>query len=200
MPLFFHKRLSACLFLCALCLSGLFNSCVPPAVREEPEVDEQKFYTMEKKMLVTADSLFGAENYELAKIQYTKIRDEFPQTAAGAMAQYKLGYINIYFDNPFADYRAAQREFKRFLTDYPEDKRIDLIKNWVRLLTVFEDFDREYHKGYSKMQQLDSKEKEILDNFGTLQDAYFRCEAQNDSLQKHIQKLEGIIQYIEKGR
>jgi outer membrane protein assembly factor BamD (BamD/ComL family) len=151
-------------------------------------------------MLVQADSLFRDEQYEIAKIQYTKIRDEFPQSPSGAQAQYNLGYINIYYDNPFADFGAALREFKRFQTDYPNDKRIIMVNNWIRLLTVMKDFDDGYNKSTEQLKTYKEKQRSLLKNFETLQDVYMRYDGTIDSLKAHIKKLEGVIEYLDSTR
>jgi outer membrane protein assembly factor BamD (BamD/ComL family) len=177
----------------------LWVSCAPKtASLTVTSADEpHQFYTLDKKMIVQADSLFREAQYEIARMQYTKIRNEFPQTPSGAQAQYNLGYINIFFDNPFADYNAGLREFKRFQTDYPKDKRITVVNNWIRLLTVLKDFDQGYARNEEQLKALKDKQKGLMKNFGTLQDVYMRYDVTIDSLKSHIKKLEGIIDYLD---
>lgn len=194
------KRGGVHFYLSAFFIIPIIVSCSPKTTFAPQSIRETPIYSQDKKLLVKADSLFKNENYELAIRVYTKIRDEFPQTTSGVIAQYKLGYINIFFGNPFADYRAALREFKRFQNEYPNDKNNELVNNWIRLLTVFEDFEGYYNKGSESMEEWRRKEKEILKNYETLQDAYLRCDAETDSLKRHIQKLEGIIEYIDRAR
>ena len=157
-------------------------------------------YTYQDKVLAEADSLFRVGNYELSKLRYAKVRDDYPKTPSGARAQYSLGYIEVYFDNPFADYNAALREFKRFATMYPNDKRIDMVNNWIRILTILQDFGKSYYGSHSQLKQLKDKRSAIFKNYSTLQDAYLRCDKMADSLKQRIQILEGIIAEIDKIR
>jgi len=157
-------------------------------------------YSYEDKLLAEADSLFRTGNYEYAKLKYTKIRDEYPKKLQGAKAQYSLAYINIYYDNPFADYNAALREFKRFAAMYPTDPRIDMVNNWIRILTILQDFGKNFYGSNSQLRALQDKQSSIFKNYSTIQDAYLRCDKTKDSLIQRIQILEGIIAEIDKIR
>jgi hypothetical protein len=129
-----------------------------------------------------------------------KVRDDFPKSNAGIRAQYSLGYINIYYDNPFADYNAALREFKKFAAKYPADKRAEMVNNWIRILTILQDFGKSYYGSNSKLQRLRNKQSSIFKNYSTLQDAYLRCDRRSDSLSQRIRILEGIIAELDKIR
>ncbi|MBD3392831.1 MAG: outer membrane protein assembly factor BamD [Chitinivibrionales bacterium] len=157
-------------------------------------------YTYKDKLLAEADSLFREGNYEYALRKYAKARDEYPKTAVGARAQYSLGYVNVYYDNPFADYNAALREFKRFAATYPGDKRIDMVNNWIRILTILQDFGKSYYGSNSQLRKLKNRQSSIFKNYSTLQDAYLRCDRLSDSLTQRIRILEGIIAELDKIR
>jgi outer membrane protein assembly factor BamD (BamD/ComL family) len=157
-------------------------------------------FTYEDKLLAEADSLFHIGNYEYAKLKYSKVRDEYPKSDVGARAQYNLGYVNVYYENPFADYNAALREFKRFSATYPNDKRIDMVNNWIRILTILQDFGKNYYGSNSQLARLKNRQSSIFKNYSTLQDAYLRCDKMSDSLSRRIQILEGIIAEIDKIR
>jgi outer membrane protein assembly factor BamD (BamD/ComL family) len=172
---------------CAV-LPVLFARCAPQVA----------VYSYEVKLLGEADSLFQAGNYEGAKVKYAKVRDDHPQTPSGASAQYALGYTNIFFNNPFADYNAALREFKRFASTYPDDKRIDLVNNWIRLLTVLQDFGKNYYGSTHQLENLKNRQSSIFKDYSTLQDAYLRCDRAVDSLSQRIAVLEGIIAELDK--
>jgi len=154
-------------------------------------------YSFEKQLLVQADSLFKAGNYEYAILKYIRIRDEYAKTGTGAKAQFWLGYINIFYDNPFADYNVALREFKRFQAEYPDDARAPRAKNWIRILTVLQDFDKQYHGNNTELIRLEQKQDSIFQNYEALQDAYLRCDSRVDSLRQKVQILQGIIEALD---
>ncbi|MFP4417766.1 MAG: hypothetical protein ACOC4C_00045 [Fibrobacterota bacterium] len=154
-------------------------------------------YSYEKQLLVHADSLFDAGSYEYAKLKYMKIRDEYSNTAIGARAQFHLGYLNVYFDNPFADYAAALREFKLYQSWYPEGERIESANNWIRVLTVLKDFDKQYHGKQNKLDELQIHQDSIHQNYEELQNAFVHCETRNDTLKSRIRTLEGLVQELE---
>jgi outer membrane protein assembly factor BamD (BamD/ComL family) len=157
-------------------------------------------YGFEDKMLAEADSLFRIGNYEYAKTKYSKIRDNNPKSTQAAKAQYSLAYVNIYYDNPFADYNASLREFKRFATMYPTDTRIDMVNNWIRILTILQDFSKNFYGSSSQLRSLQNKQSTIFNDYSTIQDAYLRCDKSKDSLIQRIMILEGIIAEIDKIR
>ncbi len=148
------------------------------------------------RQLSEADSLFNTGNYELAKLKYLKIRDTNKNPSIKATAQYKLGYVNIYYENPFADYEAALREFKRFASLYPNDERIEMVNNWIRLLTAIKNFDTGFQGNISKLKNAQNRQQDIEKNYTTLQDAYLNCEVIKDSLINRIKVLEGVIKKL----
>lgn len=157
-------------------------------------------YSYEKQLLTTADSLFDIGSYEYAKLKYAKIRDEYSNTTTGAKAQFFLGYINVYYENPFADYSAALREFQLYQTWYPDGSRIETVNNWIRILTIMKDFDKQYHGKNNKLEQLKIQQDSIYQNYEELQDALLQCESRNDTLRSRIRILEGLIEEIDQLR
>jgi outer membrane protein assembly factor BamD (BamD/ComL family) len=155
-------------------------------------------YTHDRKLFVTADSLFEAGNYEYAIRLYSQIRDKYTRTPSGAMAQYKLGYAHIYYDNPFADFTAALREFKRFSETYPDDPRIDMVNNWIRILTVLQDFDQDYSGSKRTLDQMRTRGVTIHKQYENLQDAYLACDGELDSLKRVIISLEGKVDALQR--
>lgn len=148
------------------------------------------------RQLTEADSLFRTGNYELAKLKYAKIRDTNRNPAILARAQYHLGYINIYYENPFADYEAALREFKRFATLFPNDERIELTNNWIRILTAMRNFDSGFQGNVDKLKESKWRQNDISRNYSNLQEAYLNCDALKDSLHRRIKILEGVIEKL----
>jgi outer membrane protein assembly factor BamD (BamD/ComL family) len=151
-----------------------------------------------------ADSLFNAGNYEYAKVKYSKICATFPETDAAKTAQYYLGYINVYYDNPFANWEAALREFKTFATLYPQDYRIDEVNSWIRILVVMQSFKKEYQGTISKLdlvklkehKENDSKFKKV--NIDFIIESLKRCDDDRDSLAKKTKDLENVIIDLER--
>lgn len=150
------------------------------------------------RQLTEADSLFRTGNYELAKLKYLKLRETSKNPSIKATAQYHLGYVNIYYENPFADYEAALREFKRFASLYPKDNRNELVNNWIRLLTAMRNFDTHFQGNVYKLKESELKKYDISKNYTTLQDAYLNCEILKDSLMNRIKILEGVIEKLGK--
>lgn len=150
-------------------------------------------YSHFRQQLVHADSLFRTGNYEVAKLEYISIRDKCKEQEIAATAQFRLGYLNIYYDNPFADYEAALREFQRFQSMYPRHEKIEQVQNWIRMLTVLMNFARDYNGNIRELQNLDTQRDDIIKNYTTLQEAYLRCDAVRDSLVNEVKALERLI-------
>ena len=71
-----------------------------------------------------------------------------------------LGLINLYYDNPSANWEIALQEFKKFASLYPDDYRIGEVNSWIRLLVVMQSFKKEYRGTADKLEQL-AKSKEL---------------------------------------
>ena len=150
-------------------------------------------YSHFRQEFIHADSLFRTGNYEIAKMEFTRIRDKCKDQKIAASAQYFLGYINIYYENPFADYEAALREFQRFQSMYPNHEKIELVQNWIRMLTVLKNFSRDYNGSSKVLKDLGKKQKDISKNYSSLQEAYLNCDAIRDSLVNEVKALERLI-------
>ena len=150
-------------------------------------------YSHFRQEFIHADSLFHTGNYEIAKMEFIRIRDKCKDPKIAAMAQYRLGYINIYYENPFADYEAALREFQRFQSMYPNHEKIELVQNWIRMLTVLKNFSRDYNGSSKVLKDLGKKQKNISKHYSTLQEAYLQCDAIRDSLINEVKALERLI-------
>ena len=157
--------------------------------------------TYEQQLLTEADSLFHAGNFEYAKVKYDKIRTLKPSTPAARNAQYYLGYINIYYDNPFANWEAALREFKMFVSLYPEDARVDEVNSWIKLLVVMQSFKKEYlgtsrNLDSLRLQQSDkdrSLSVKSAANVDALTESLRNCNSMKDSLDRKSKDLENFI-------
>jgi hypothetical protein len=171
--------------------SILFVGCAP------------KFINFEQRMLIDADSLFHAGNYEAAKLKYTKLRDTGPQSEPARTAQYNLGYINIYYQNPSSNPEAALREFKLFSALYPEDFRIGEVNSWIRLIVLMQSYKKEYQDTVSKIeQQIKDKDQQLNQarrvNVETVTESLRVCYEGRDSLSRKVKELENVIVDLER--
>jgi outer membrane protein assembly factor BamD (BamD/ComL family) len=180
--------LVAGLLAAAVLAATLTASCASQAVQ----------YTRERKLFVEADSLFEAGNFEYAIRKYSRIRNEYPRTPTGANAQYNLGFIHVYYENPFADYEAALREFRQFAKMYPKDRRIDEVNNWIRILTVLRDFAMHYEGNKEQLLTIKQRHTNTSKEYTNIQDAWLSCDAKVDSLQRRIIVLQGNVEALEK--
>jgi len=166
-----------------------------------------KMLTYEQQLLGEADSLFKAGNYEFAKIRFDKIRTLKPESPAAKIAQYYLGYINVYYDNPFASWEAALREFRLYVTLYPDDARVDEINSWIKLLVVMQSFKKSYIGSTDSINAL-KMEKDLteraaknlvpVDSVITLYELLRKNNHARDSLVRKNKELENFIIDLEK--
>jgi outer membrane protein assembly factor BamD (BamD/ComL family) len=173
-------------------------------------VAADKFSTFERHLLFEADSLFRDGNYELAKIKYMKIRDMKPAPSVAKKAQYYLGFINVYYENPFANWDAALREFKTFAELYPDDFRIDQVNSWIRILVVLQSFKKDYVgtvsrlEDVSKQRQTDSRliqehlQAQTKTALDSLSATLRNCNEYRDSLVRKAHDLENVILDLER--
>lgn len=166
-----------------------------------------KYLTYEQQLLVDADSLFDAGNYEYAKDKFVKIKTLKPTSPAARTAQYYLGYINIYYENPFASWEAALREFKLFVSLYPDDARIDEVNSWIKLLTVMQSFKRDYLGTTDRLEELRLRkmeqlavpaQKQATPAVDPLSESLRNCYHVRDSLNQKSKDLENFIIDLEK--
>lgn len=162
-----------------------------------------KVINFEQRLLNEADSLFRAGNFEAAKLKYTKIRDSGPQSEPAKSAQYNLGYINIFYQNPSANPEAALREFKLFAALYPEDFRISEVNSWIRLIVVMQSYKKEYQDTMNKIeQQIKDKDQQLNQarrvNIETITESMRSCYEGRDSLSRKVKDLENVIVDLER--
>jgi outer membrane protein assembly factor BamD (BamD/ComL family) len=161
--------------------------------------------TYEQQLLGEADSLFRAGNYEYAKVKYDKIRTLKPNSPAARTSQYYLGYINVYYENPFASWEAALREFKLFVSLYPDDSRVDEVNSWIKLLVVMQSFKKDYIGTNEEIEVLKQQKNKLQKtpqkptvNVEALNESLRHCYHVSDSLNKRSKDLENFILDLEK--
>lgn len=168
-----------------------------------------KVLTYEQQLLGEADSLFRAGNYEFAKLRFDKIRTLKPNSPSAKIATYYLGYINVYYDNPFATPEAALREFKTYVSLYPDDARVDEVNSWIKLLVVMQSFEKNYRGSIDslaaiKTQQLLKEQAQAVkknvshDSIAILNDVIRKTYHLRDSLSRKNKELENFILDLEK--
>ncbi len=165
-----------------------------------------KRYSYDQQLFFEADSLFKVGNYEYAKVKFAKIRDAHAETDAARLAQFYLGYINVYYDNPFASWEAALREFKNFVTLYPRDIKTHEAQSWIRILVAMQSFEKEYQGSTYKLEQQKSRESKEKDQqqvqrkllIESNSDQLKKCTDDRDSLSRKTRELENFILDLEK--
>jgi hypothetical protein len=164
-------------------------------------------YTFEKKLLAEADGKCKQKSYAEALKTYSEIVKTFPQTASARTALFKVGFVNIYYDNPLSDWNAALSAFKLFQKYYPDDPRMDEVNTWIRVLVAMESFSSQYGETSAQVKSLLSKSTAFNGNYETLLEAIQKCSSDKDSLDieknalnQKIKELEQTILKIEKAQ
>jgi outer membrane protein assembly factor BamD (BamD/ComL family) len=166
-----------------------------------------KMLTYEQQLLGQADSLFHAGNYEYAKFRFDKIRTLSPGSPAARIAQYYLGYLNVYHENDLGRVDAALREFKQFVTLYPNDERIDEVYSWIKILTALQKNEKEYIGTTDSIASLKAQKTKSdkavkslvpVDSIAALNDVIRKCNHVRDSLSRKNKELENFIVDLEK--
>jgi outer membrane protein assembly factor BamD (BamD/ComL family) len=164
-------------------------------------------YTFDKQLLAEADGKFREKNYPEALAKYGEIVKSFPHSLSARTALYRIGYINIYFDNNQADWAVALKAFKLFQTSYPDDPKINDVNTWIRILISMDSFASQYSETTTRLQKMKNTTIETNENVDQLGDELHRCQAEKDSLNvgknalvQKIKELEATILKIEKAR
>jgi outer membrane protein assembly factor BamD (BamD/ComL family) len=106
-------------------------------------------------LMAKADSLFKNGNFQDAKTTYENIRLIYAPTSPEAQkAHYFIAYIDVFYQNPWADWNSALTEFKSFAAFYPDDPHIDEVRSWIRILTTIKSFEIEYRKTSNQVERL----------------------------------------------
>jgi hypothetical protein len=173
-------------------------------------------YTYDRSLLTVADAKFEKKHYAEALKIYEELAysPDYAQSNSARQALYKIGYLNIYFDNQKADLKAALDAFNTFKLRYPRDKLIGDVTTWIKILVVLKSFEDQYDGITVRMKQLQNKSA-VLQNksavttvsLDTLIDAFQHCSVERDSLNsdkssllKKIADLEQTIVKMEKSR
>jgi hypothetical protein len=149
------------------------------------------------RQLQEADSLFNAGDYVHAKMAYNKVVSSRPGTEAAREAQYRLGYLYLYYNNPFADWEAALREFLEYQAQYPDGRRIEEVNTWISLLHAIQSYQEGYDLTAKQARNLESNRTGQSRKISTLTEALLSCEAVKDSLQKEAEFLSRKVKDLE---
>jgi outer membrane protein assembly factor BamD (BamD/ComL family) len=193
--LYFHRFQRSFRAAAFMLIVALGCSPVPPT------------YTFDKKLLADADGKCKQKSYAEALKTYEEIVKTFPQTTSARIALYKVGFVNIYYDNPLSDWNAALSAFKLFQKNYPDDPRVDEVNTWIRVLVAMESFSSQYGETSARIKSLMNKSTEVSGNYETLLEAIQKCSSDKDSLDNEknalnqkIKELEQTILKIEKAQ
>jgi len=195
------SKIKACLrsipFLCAA-VAFLPGCAGNRAARDTPSYETQTpFYTADKRALVEADSLIQEGNYESALHTYKKISNDHSGSPSGATAQYKVAYLNVHYDNPFADFDVALREFENFRREYPLDRRADRANNWIRILTVLKEYENNYNEKNSTLKIIREQQELAKEEYRVTREKLAGCEIRTDSLERTVEILQGVIKKLD---
>jgi hypothetical protein len=166
-------------------------------------------YTYDRRLLAEADDHFDKKRYPEALKIYQDLASSpaYSQTASAKQALYKIGYINIYYDNPKADPRAALDAFNSFRARYPDDKLIGEVNTLTKILVVLKGFEDQYDETSARIRRLQTKTAMASGSLDTLLESIQRCSTERDSLDmeksallKKISELEQTIVKMEKTR
>jgi hypothetical protein len=166
-------------------------------------------YTYDKRLLAEADTKFENKRYSEALKIYQELvtSPAYSQSPSAKPALYRIGYINIYYDNPKADPKAALDAFTSYKVRYPDDKLIGEINTLSKILVVLKSFEEQYDETTSRMKKLQNKSAVASGSLDTLLESIQRCSSERDSLdieknvlQKKINELEQTIVKMEKSR
>jgi hypothetical protein len=194
-----QKRLTIlCILL--LCLCVCLCGCASNTVAS---------YTYDRSLLTVADAKFDKKRYSEALKIYQELAysPDYAQSASAKQALFRIGYLNIYFDNPKADPKAALEAFNTYKLRYPRDKLIGEVTTWIKILVVLKSFEDQYDEITSRMKRLQNKSAVTTGSLDTLLDAFQRCVSERDSLDsekssflRKISELEQTIVKMEKSR
>jgi len=166
-------------------------------------------YTYDRSLLTVADAKFEKKRYAEALQVYQELAysPDYAQSNSAKLALYKIGYLNIYFDNPKANPKAALEAFNTFKLRYPRDKLIGDVTTWIKILVVLKSFEDQFDEITFRMKRLQSKSAVTTGSLDTLIESFQHCSAERDSLDsekstflKKIAELEQTIVKMEKSR
>jgi hypothetical protein len=166
-------------------------------------------YTYDKSLLTVADAKFDKKHYAEALKIYQELAysPDYAQMNSARLALYRIGYLNVYYDNPKADPKSALEAFNTFKLRYPHDKLIGDVTTWIKILVVLKSFEDQYDETLSRMKRIQSKSAVTSGSLDTMFDAFQHCATERDSLGsersmllRKIAELEQTIVKMEKSR
>ncbi len=153
--------------------------------------------TTSRRSLSSADSLAATGDYLHAKRAYNRILQSRPNTSLAEDAQYQLGYLSIFYENPFADWEVALAEFKKYKEKYPMGRHIDKVNTWLSVLHALQSYNAGYHTQVDQAEKLISKRSTEKRRIVGLADSVLRCEHERDSLRRALYGLENKLREYE---
>jgi hypothetical protein len=164
-------------------------------------------YTYDRRLLAQAEAKFEKRRYPEALKIYQELvsSPDYSQSPSAKIALYRIGYINIYYDNPNANTNAALDAFNSYKVLYSDDKDIGEVNTFVKMLVVLKSFKDQYDETMALMLKFQNKSKIANGSLDTLLWYIQRCTSERDSLSaerftfmKKIRELEQTIVKMEK--
>lgn len=116
-------------------------------------------FTYERRLLSDAEEKFAQKQYAEALRIYQELvtSPSYSQTPAARQALFRIGYLNIYYDNPKADPRMALEAFNSFRVRYPDDALIGEVNTFMKILVVLKSFEQQYDETTARIRRLQTK-------------------------------------------
>lgn len=164
-------------------------------------------FTYERRLLSGAEEKFAQKQYAEALRIYQELvtSPSYSQTPSAKQALFRIGYLNIYYDNPKADPKMALEAFNSFRVRYPDDNLIGEVNTFMKILVVLKSFEQQYDETTARMKRLQTKSAATNGSLDSLLESVQRCSTERDSLDiertallKRINDLEQTIVKMEK--
>lgn len=135
----------------------LVNSCLvqQELVKKETSPNE------EKKIVLALDSLLKAGQYVQAERYGRLFLTRYEHSPYVDDVAYRLTYLHVIADpkNPFFDYAQARRSFKTFLQKFPSSQYAFACNNWLKVLYLISQLQKQVEKLQSENRKLESELK-----------------------------------------
>jgi outer membrane protein assembly factor BamD (BamD/ComL family) len=115
--------------------------------------------TQSERMLYTADSLFHAEDFVHAQMQYDKLARESNNKELAQQAQFMAAYVHLYYKNPFGDWQKALTELEKYKQRYPNGPHINRVLTWMDFLHSLVSYESGYEKTLATSQNLKNQQR-----------------------------------------
>lgn len=190
-----------CLIFCGLLTGAMFvGGCATQRV-------SVTMVTYDQQLLNDADYEFEQKKFVHSFKLYKQIRDQYYKStvasaaASARQAQYKMGLILIYSENPAANWKSALAEFKTYAKRYPSGEHIGEVNSLIRILVAMQSFEDQYKIRTNKLDDIKLKYFQSQEEYyNSIENLQRRFAVERDSLVMEIKKREDALLKIENTR